>query len=162
MFVCIYSKSLPGGVSLTEFGYAFSPLLEETTDDTVVLDVGGCELLFGSAYELGNEAARRASRPKQAGGLGCRVNVAVAANPDTAILASRSFKGLTFISPGEELTGLGDLPIEALCSELSTKIKVQSTKSNERSLVFGLWSLDEKRVAEIFETLRLWGVRTLR
>jgi len=29
-------------------------------------------------------------------------------------------------------------------------------------LDFGHWTLDEKRVAEIFETLRLWGVRTLR
>ena len=162
MFACIYGKSIPDGVSLPEFAYGFSPLVEETAEDTVVLDVEGCELLFGSAYELGNEVARRAIRTKQAGGLGGRVNVAVAANPDTAILAARSFKGLTFISPGEELTGLGDLPIEALYSEQRTKLKVQRSKSNERALDFGLWSLDEKKVTEIFETLRLWGVRTLR
>ncbi|HXM36640.1 MAG TPA: hypothetical protein VN920_15705, partial [Pyrinomonadaceae bacterium] len=86
----------------------------------------------------------------------------VAANPDAAILAARSFKGLTFISPGEELTGLGDLPIEALCFELKPKTKDQRPRSLERTLDFGLWSLDESRVAEIFETLRLWGVRTLR
>jgi hypothetical protein len=140
MFVCIYSKSLPDGVTLPEFAYAFSPLVEESDEHTVVLDVEGCELLFGSAYELGNEVVRQAARPKQAGGLGFGVNVAIAANPDAAILAARSFKGLTFISPGEELTGLGDLPVEALCFELSTKIKGQSTKSNERSLDFGLWS----------------------
>src|ERR1700730_2521765 len=161
MFASIYSKSIPDGVSLPEFAYAFSPLVEETAEDTVVLDVEGCELLFGSAYELGNEVARRAVRPKQAGGLGCRVNVAVAANPDTAILAARSLKGLTFISPGEELTGLGDLPIEALCFDLIPKTKDPRSKSDERSWSFGLWSLDEKKVEEIFETLRLWGVRTL-
>ena len=162
MFACIYSQSIPDGVSLPEFAYSFSPLVEETAEDTVVLDVEGCELLFGSAYELGNEVARRAVRPKPAGGCGCRVNVALAANPDTAILAARSFKGLTFISPGEELTGLGDLPIEALCFDLRPKTKDPGPKSDERLLAFGLWSFDERRVAEIFETLRLWGVRTLR
>ena len=99
---------------MAEFAYGFSPLVEETAEDIVALDVEGCELLFGSAYELGNKVVSRAVRSKQAGGLGCRVNVAVAANPDTAILAARSFKGQTFISPGEELTGLGELPIEVL------------------------------------------------
>jgi len=159
MFASIYSKSIPAGVSLADFAYSFSPLVEETAEDTVVLDVEGCELLFGSAYELGNEIARRAVRAKPAGGCGCRVNVAVAANPDTAILAARSFKGLTFISPGEELPGLGDLPIEVL---ISSESKVQSRTPHKGTLDLGLWTLDEKRWQEILDTLRLWGVRTLR
>lgn len=154
MFACIHSPTT-AGLSLSEFAYAFSPLVEETAVDTVVIDVDGCELLFGSPYELGNEVTRRAARPKQAGGLGCLVNVAVAADPDTAILVARSFKGLTFISPGEELTGLGDLPIEALCFELKPKTKDQRPTSHEKTL-------DEKRWQEILETLRLWGIRTFR
>ena len=44
MFASIYSKSIPDAVSLPEFAYSFSPLVEETAEDTVVLDVEGCEL----------------------------------------------------------------------------------------------------------------------
>ena len=162
MFACIYYQKIRGEVSLTDFAYAFSPLIEEITADTVVLDVEGCELLFGSAYELGDEMVSRAARPNSAGGLGGRINVAIAANPDAAILAARSFKGLTFIAPGEELTCLGELPIEALCPESVSKSKVQSPKSKTQSLDFGHWTLDVKRWQEILETFKLWGIRTFR
>jgi protein ImuB len=158
MFASIHCQNLSDGASLPEFAYAFSPLVEETTADTVVLDIEGCELLFGSAYELGNEVVRRAIRPIQAGGLGHSVNAALAANPDAAILAARSCKGLTFISPGEELTGLGDLPIEALLNPTSYR----QSPTNKKTVDFGPWVLDEKKVVEIFETLKLWGVHTLR
>jgi len=48
MFACIHSPKISDGVSLTDFGYAFSPLLEETARDTVVIDVEGYQLLVGS------------------------------------------------------------------------------------------------------------------
>src|SRR5438552_10336526 len=154
MCTCIYGQSIPDGVSLQDFAYSFSPLVEETAIDTVVLDVEGCELLFGSAYELANEIANRATSPKELSGLGCKVNVAVAANPDAAIHAARCFNGISFIAPGEELTSLGDLPIESL------KFQVSSLKSKQiRDL--GPETCDTK-VEEIFETLRLWGIRTFR
>ena len=149
MFACIYSQSIPDGVSLRDFAYSFSPLVEETAADTVVLDVEGCELLFGSAYELAKVMAGRAVKPKQSGGLGCKINVAIAANPDAAIHAARFLEGITFISPGEELTGLGDLPIEALCFELvGVAEKKQAGRPQSRE--------------EILETLKLWGIRTFR
>jgi len=154
MFACIYSQSIPDGVSLQDFAYSFSPLVEETAIDTVVLDVEGCELLFGSAYELANEIANRATKPKELSGLGCKVNVAVAANPDAAIYAARCFNGISFIAPGEELTSLGDLPIESLKSQVS------SLKSKQiRDLSPETW---DTKVEEILETLRLWGIRTFR
>src|SRR2546427_12555852 len=105
MFACIY-QSIPDGVSLPDFAYSFSPLVEETAIDTVVLDVEGCELLFGSVYELAKVVASRAVKSKQSSGLGCKVNVAIAANPDAAIHAARFFEGITFIASEEELTGL--------------------------------------------------------
>src|SRR5437867_3367644 len=113
MFACIYGPIIANS-ALLDFAYGFSPLVEGASQNTVVMDIEGCELLFGSAYELANDIASRAATPNAAGGLGCKVNVAVAANPDAAVFAARFFKGITFISPGEELTGLGDLPIEAL------------------------------------------------
>ena len=151
MFACIYGQSIPDGVALPDFAYSFSPLVEETAIDTVVLDVEGCELLFGSAYELANEIANRATKPKELGGLGYRINVAIAANPDAAIHAARFFEGITFIASGEELTGLGDLPIEALCFEL-VGIADEGKKQARRPRSRG----------EILETLRLWGIRTFR
>ncbi|MGH9968745.1 MAG: hypothetical protein ACREBG_13075 [Pyrinomonadaceae bacterium] len=173
MFACIYSQAFPDGVSLGDFAYSFSPLVEETAVDTVVIDTEGCELLFGSAYELANEIANRARKSKETGGLGCKVNVALAENPDAAIQAARFFKGITFISSGEELTALGDLPVEALRLESSPKSKVQNPKSegktsmtNEQTLDPGPWTLDDKirsqKVEEILATLKLWGIQTFR
>jgi len=142
MFACIYSQNIKESLSLADFAYAFSPLVEETKPDTVVIDVEGCELLFGSAYELANEVALRSGKSATEGGLGCQVNVAIASNPDTAIHAAKLLKGITYISTGEEFTCLGDFPVPAL----------------DHSLV----NIEKKNAEEIFETLRLWGVRTFR
>ena len=153
MFACIHGQSLPVTPSLADFAYAFSPLVEETSTDTVVIDTEGCELLFGSAYELANEIVNCAQKGPRAEGLGCKVNVALAGNPEAAIQAARSFEGITYIAPGEELSALGDLPVEALCPELNPKSKDQIPKE------------DRKRAEEIqgiFATLRMWGVRTFR
>ena len=89
MFSSIYCPDLPAAVSLADFGYSFSPMVEETTPDCVVLDVAGCELRYGSAYKLANEISNHALRPKAEGGLGQRISVSLAGNPDSAILAAR-------------------------------------------------------------------------
>jgi len=141
MFACIYSPN-PTESALAEFAYAFSPVVEESSRDTVILDVTGCEFLFGSAYELAIEIRTRAQKPGIDGGLEAKVNVALAANPDAALHAARNFEGVTFISPGEELTGLGDLPVTAL--------------------QYSFVRVDDKQAEEIFETLRLWGIRSFR
>ena len=176
MFACIYIQEFPVGVSLSlaDFAYTFSPLVEETALDTAVIDVEGCALRFGSPYELANEIAKQAKFNEPAG-LGCKVNVALAANPDAAIHAAKNFKGITFISPGEELTALGELPIECLVSPKSnvqrptSKAKAADKMSAlpasvlpARTLDLGHWTLDERKFAEILETLRLWGVRTFK
>ena len=142
MFACIYSEKLTADLSLTDFAYAFSPLVEETRGGTVVIDVDGCELLFGSAYQLAREVARRAKQSRTSGGLETAVNVAIAANADAAIHAATRLQGITFVSPGEELTCLGEFPIT--------------------HLDYSLVNVDEQVAAEIFETLRLWGIRNFR
>ena len=140
MFACIHAPEISAELSLSSFAYSFSPLIEETRSNTVVLDVEGCELLFGSAYQLAREIAEHSKKSKTDGGLQTNGNVALAANPDAAIHAATYLKGVTFVAPGEELTCLGEFPLQVLdCS---------------------LVNVDEKRSAEIFETLRLWGVRT--
>jgi protein ImuB len=140
MFACINVQKIPADLSLLEFAYGFSPFVEEVRAGTVVIDLEGCELLFGSAYQLASEVARRAQRSRIRGGLESPVSVAIAANPDTAIHAATHLQGITFVSPGEELICLGEFPIDRL----------------DHSLIYV-----EKKVADvIFETLELWGVRT--
>ena len=140
MFACIFAPQLPAELSLTEFAYGFSPLVEEVRAGTVVIDVDGCELLFGSPYQLAKEVFERAKRSQNEGGLESAVSVAVAANPDAAIHAATYRQGITYVSPGEELTCLGEFPVERLD--------------------YSLINLEKKVVAEILETLRLWGVRS--
>lgn len=140
MFACIHAPQLTTGVSLRDFAYSFSPVVEETRGDTVVIDVDGCELLFGSAYQLANEVAVRASGSKMRGGLETAVNVAIAANPDAAIHAATRLNGITFVSPSEELTCLGEFPVD--------------------HLDYSLVNLEKKVADEILETLNLWGIRT--
>src|ERR1043165_4367403 len=140
MFACLFALQLPAELSLTEFAYGFSPIVEEVRTGTVVIDVDGCELLFGSPYELAQAVSERAKKSRTEGGLESLVNVAVAANPDAAIHAATRLQGITFVSPGEELTCLGEFPIDHLDYSL---VKV------------------EKKVAdEMLETLKLWGIRT--
>lgn len=141
MFACIYSCN-PTESALAEFACAFSPVVEESSRDTVIVDVTGCEFLFGSAYELAIEISTRAQKPAIDAGIETKVSVALAANPDAALHAAKNFEGVTFISPGEELTGLGDLPVTAL--------------------QYSLVQVDDKQAEEIFETLRLWGIRSFR
>jgi protein ImuB len=140
MFACIHVWKLPAALSLTDFAYGFSPVVEEVRPGTAVIDVDGCELLFGSAYQLANEVARRAQKSQTEGGLETTVSVAVAANPDAAIHAATHLNGITFVSAGEELSCLGDFPVERLD--------------------YSLASVEKEVAAEILETLRLWGVRT--
>ena len=140
MFACIFAPDLNAEMSLADFAYRFSPLVEETQPNIVVIDVDGCEVLFGSAYQLATEIVQQSKQSKRAGGLASKVNVALAANPDAAFHAAVCLQGITFVAPNEELTCLGEFPLEALH--------------------YRLVDVDQKRSEEIFETLKLWGVRT--
>ncbi len=142
MFAGIYCQHMPAEVSLVDFAYGFSPLVEEFDKRTVVIDADGCELLFGSSYQLAKHIASRAAQSLALGGLGQNVNVALAVNPDASIHAAKFCAGITFTAPGEELTTLGRLTLN--------------------NLQFALVGLDEDRTEAIFETLKLWGVHTFR
>jgi len=156
MFVCIYGRGVSGARDsaadtsensiLVDLAFTFSPLVEQTTIDTVVLDVSGQDLLFGGASEFSESAEVESavnlaneifSRSKH---LLLKTNVAVAPNPDAAIHAARSFKGISLTAPDEELSQLGSLSIKKLDCSLAV--------------------IDEKRATELQETFALWGIRT--
>lgn len=136
MFASIHSTAPASGQTLLDLAYTFSPLVEETLPDTVVIDVGGCDRLFGPPRGIGERILRKASQ------MGLDVDVALAQNPDAAIHGARGHSGLTIIPPGKELICLGDLPLNALLPVLA--------------------GIEEARALELLETLDLWGIRCFR
>ena len=122
--------------ALLDCAQSFSPRVEDGGPDTVLLDLAGLEPLFGPVPNIARDVARGASD------LGLETNVAVAFNPEAAMLAARGFSGVTVIPAGKESEHLGSLPVEVL--------------------FVGALDFDENQQAELLETFSRWGVRTLR
>src|SRR5437899_4596483 len=95
--------------ALLDCAQSFSPRVEDTAPDTVLLDLSGLESLFGSLPKIARDIARRTSD------LGLEANVATAFNPDTARFAARGFSGVTVI--GKEAERMGSLPLDVLFPE---------------------------------------------
>jgi protein ImuB len=127
------SQESAAHAALLECAQAFSPRVEDLAADTLVLDLAGLEKLFGSLPKIARELSKRTSD------LGLQSNIAVAMNPDTAMLAARGFSGVTVIPEGREAEQLGSLPIEVLSAE-------QHDPESE----------------QLFETLHRWGICNLR
>ena len=117
---------------LLDCAQSFSPQVEDMAPDTVILDLAGLETLFGPLLKIARRLAQRASE------LGLECSVAVAANPDTAMLAARGFAGITVIPEGKEAEKLGSLPVEVLFAE------------------------EHEESTQLLETFHRWGVRRLR
>src|SRR5712692_5634860 len=94
--------------ALLDCAQSFSPRVEDSGCDTVLLDLAGLEPLFGPLPKIARDVARRACD------LGLEANVAVASNPDTAVLAAHGFSGVIVIPDGKEAEQLGNLPLEVL------------------------------------------------
>src|ERR1700683_83294 len=94
--------------ALLDCEQSFSPCVEDAAPDTAFIDLEGMESLFGSLPEIAHAMSHRIIS------LGLEANVAVASNPDAALLAARGFSGVTVIPPGKESEFLGTLPVEVL------------------------------------------------
>lgn len=110
---------------LLQIGRSVSPRIEDNALDTVIMDLSGLSCVFGSKTNVGQGLLRHATQ------LGLLAHIAIAANIETALHASRGFPGITFIPPGRESTVLGRLPVNVLLPS-----------------------------AEIQKTLECWGVST--
>jgi protein ImuB len=100
--------------ALLDTGWSVSPRIEDTAEDTIVLDLAGLTYLFNSEEEIGAHLAQRASE------CGLLPNVAIAANVETATVAARGFAGITVIPPGGESKCLADLPMGVLSPSVET------------------------------------------
>lgn len=109
------SQEATAYAALLDCAWTISPRVEEGPkregqdfSDTVVLDLAGCEKLFGSSEKIAHDLKRAA------GAVGLAANVAVAGNPAAAVAAAQGFVGTTVIPAGEEASQIGSLLLDAL------------------------------------------------
>jgi protein ImuB len=123
--------------ALLDCAQSFSPTVEDTARDTVLLNLAGMESLFGSLTKVSHAIFDRATA------LGLPAHVAIASNPDAAMIAARGFSSITVIPAGREAEKLGALSVDALFTD---RVEV-----------------DQKKEADcLLETLARWGIRNLR
>jgi protein ImuB len=101
--------------ALLDCGWTISPRVEDGAkreeqdfSDTAVLDIAGCEKLFGSAEKIAHDLKRVTSE------VGLETNVAIAGSPLAAVCAAQGFPGVTVIPAGEEALRIGSLSLEGL------------------------------------------------
>jgi protein ImuB len=132
--------------ALLDCAQSFSPVVEETARDTVMLDLSGMESLFGSLTKITHEIFDRATT------LGLKANVATASNPDAARTAARGISVASDSTPaprvlvipaGKEAEKLGLLPVDVLWDD-------------------HLEADQKEEAARLLETLDRWGIRNLR
>ena len=95
------SQEATAHAALLDCAWTISPRVEDGAkreeqdfSDTVVLDIAGCEKLFGSPEKIAHDLRRVASE------VGLEANVAVAGNPLAAVCAAQGFAGVTVIPAG--------------------------------------------------------------
>ena len=109
------SQEATAYAALLDCAWTISPRVEDGAkceeqdfSDTAVLDIAGCETLFGSPEKIAYDLKRVASE------MGLETRVAVAASPLAAVCAAQGFSGVTVIPAGEEGLRIGSLSLEAL------------------------------------------------
>lgn len=124
MYACLHR---PGATeALAELAATFSPEIEITAPGTVVFSIRGLRRLIGPPHEIAAEIARRGVEQ------GLVADLAIAGDPDSAVLAATNFPGVTLVAPGKEAEHLGKIPLARV-------------------------PMDE----ELRQTLERWGLRTL-
>jgi protein ImuB len=133
--------------ALLDCAQSFSPRVEDAPADMALVDLEGMESLFGSLLKIAHSLFRRAAD------LGLDANVAVASNPDAAMLAARGFSGVTVIPLGQEAESLGSLPVEVLFAGRNEGREREGKKKEEGQ---------QEKSAYLLATLERWGIRDLR
>jgi protein ImuB len=121
--------------ALLDCAQSFSPGIEDTAPNIVLLNLAGLEPLFGPVAKIARDLAHRMSK------MELEANVAVASNPDAALLAACGFSGVTLIAEGHEAERLGDLPVDVLLES---------------------FAFDAEEAVRWLETFDRWGIRKLR
>jgi protein ImuB len=125
--------------ALLDCAQSFSPEVEDTLPGIVLLNLAGIEPLLGPLTKIAHDLAWRVSQ------MGLEANVAVAANPDAALLAARGFSGVTLIPEGREAQQLGDLPVDVLLESFSSHISFNAEQAANWAEIFDRWGIRKLR-----------------
>ena len=106
------SQTAPG--RLLNLALQFSPTVEQTRPDTVVFSIDPLRKLIGPPQQIASEISRYGFEEK------LQANLAIASNPDAAILLACHVRGVTLITPGDERFAIAPLPLPALLTHTST------------------------------------------
>jgi protein ImuB len=149
------SQETSAHATLLDCAQSFSPEIEDTALNTVLLNLKGLEPLLGSLPQVAGAMERRVSQ------MGFEANIALAANPDAALLAVRGFTGVTLIPAGREAEHLGDLSVDVLLESFSSDLE-QATRWIE---MFDRWGIRKVRAlaalpeVPLSERLGQYGIR---
>jgi nucleotidyltransferase/DNA polymerase involved in DNA repair len=109
MYACVHIPATnPNNNELLQLALEFSPAVEQTSNDTVVFSIAALRKLIGSPHQIASEICRLGYERK------IEANLAIASNPDTAILLACNCMGVILVTPGEERFKLGPLPLTCL------------------------------------------------
>jgi protein ImuB len=142
-------QELSAHAALLDVAHAFTPRVEDTAPDTLLLDLVGLDRLYGAPAKMASDLASRVIA------VGIEANIALAANPDAALNAARGFSGTTIIPAGSEAQRLGVLPLQVLLDafEIASQKKVGGEAPRRQ---------EEKLRAQMLDTLERWGVHDFR
>jgi protein ImuB len=132
--------------ALLDVAHAFTPRVEDTARDTLLLDLAGLERLYGAPATMARDLASRVNA------IALEANIALAANPEAALHAARGFSGTTLIPAGEEAHRLGVLPLPVLLDAFDISLTNSPASDRKR----------EKLREQMLDTLERWGVRDFR
>ncbi len=129
------SQEQSAHAALLDCAQLFSPEVEDAAPGLALLNLAGLEPLLGPLPKVARDLAQLISQ------MGLEANIAVAVNPDAALLAARGFRGVTLIPEGYEARWLGDLTVDVLLESFSS---------------------DAVEAMRWVETFDRWGIRKLR
>jgi protein ImuB len=124
MFACVHARQ--GAPALPLLAALFSPDAELADEATIVFSINGLRRLIGTVNDIASAISARGMELKITG------NLAIAAQPDTAILGARHLTGVSLIPPGQEIDFLGRILVGAATTDVT-----------------------------LIRTLERWGIRTL-
>jgi protein ImuB len=130
------SQETSAHAALLDCAQSFSPEVEDASPGIALLNLAGLEPLLGPLPKIAHDLARRVSQ------MGLEANIAVASNPDAALLAARGFFGVTLIPEGREAERFGNLPVDVLLESFSS----DAAEAARWVEIFDRWGILKLRV----------------
>src|SRR5665213_1394265 len=109
MYASLYLKDHGLSAQLLNLAHRFSPAVELSFNGhCVTFSITQLRKMIGSPHQISSELCRTGEELK------LPANLAIAANPDTAILLARHFMGVTLVTLGDEASKLARIPLQVV------------------------------------------------